>query len=120
MVNGSEALPRCDSVAVEFDDEPLVANAGLLLTSTLSRRLGLEQLVEEAVDLGERRGAAKPGRKVLSLCHAFAAGADSIDDTDVLRAGGTEAILGHKAMASSTQPPRPEPAGQVLELLLGG
>lgn len=102
MVNGSEAVLRCDSVAVEFDDERLIANAGLLLTSTLSERLGLERLVDETVDLGERPGAARPGRKVLSLVHAMAAGADSIDDTDVLRAGGSEAVLGHKAMAPST------------------
>jgi hypothetical protein len=102
MVNGSGAVVRCDSVAVEFDDERLIANAGLLLTSTLSERLGIERLVDETVDLGERPGAARPGRKVLSLCHAIAAGADSIDDADVLRAGATEALLGHKAMAPST------------------
>ena len=102
MVNASGADVRPDSVAVEFDDERLVANAGLLLTSTLSRRLGLESLVEEAVDLGLREGAAQPGRKVLSLVHAIAAGADSIDDVDLLRAGASEAILGHKAMAPST------------------
>jgi hypothetical protein len=102
MVNGSAPAVRCDSVAAAFDDERLIANAGLLLTSSLSRRLGLERLVDETVDLGERAGAARPGRKVLSLCHAFAAGADSIDDTDVLRAGSTEVLLGHKAMAPST------------------
>ncbi len=102
MVNGSGAVVRRDSVAVAFDDERLIANAGLLLTSTLSERLGLERLVEETVDLGERPGAARPGRKVLSLVHAMAAGADSIDDCDLLRAGGTEAVLGHKAMAPST------------------
>jgi hypothetical protein len=102
MVNGSGAVVRCDSVAVEFDDERLVANAGLLLTSTLSERLGLERLIEETVDLGERPGASRPGRKVLSLVHAIAAGADSIDDCDVLRAGGSEAVLRHKVMAPST------------------
>lgn len=102
MVNGSEAVLRRDSLAVEFDDARLVANAGLLLTSTLSDRLGIERLVEETVDLGERAGAARPGRKVLSLVHAMAAGADSIDDCDILRAGGTEAVLGHRAMAPST------------------
>ena len=69
---------------MEFDDERLVANAGLLLTSTLSRRLGLERLVEETVDLGERVGGARPGRKLLSLLHAIAAGADSIDDCEEL------------------------------------
>jgi DDE family transposase len=102
MVKGSEASVRPDSVGVEFDDERLIANAGLVLIATLSRRLGVESLVDKTVRLGERLGAARPGRKVLTLIHAIAAGADSIDDTDVLRAGGTEALLGHKAMAPST------------------
>jgi hypothetical protein len=102
MVNGSGAVVRPDLLGVDFDDERLVANAGLMLTSTLSERLGLERLVDEAVDLGERPGSARPGRKVLSLVHAIAAGADSIDDCDILRAGRTEAVLGHKAMAPST------------------
>ena len=102
MVNGRTAVVRLDSLGVEFDDERLVANAGLMLTSTLSERLGIARLVDETVDLGERPGSAWPGRKVLSLVHAIAAGADSIDDCDVLRAGRTEAVLGHRAMAPST------------------
>jgi hypothetical protein len=93
---------RPDSVGVEFDDERLIANAGLLLVATLSRRLGIEALVDRTVRLGERVGSARPGRKVLTLVHAVIAGADSIEDTDVLRAGATEALLGHKAMAPST------------------
>ena len=102
MVNGCGVEVRAGSVAVEFDDERLVANAGLLLTSTLIERLGLERLVERTVDLGARPGAARPGRKVCSLLQAMALGADSIDDCDVLRAGGTAALLGHRAMAPST------------------
>jgi len=102
MVKGSEVSVRPDLVGVEFDDERLVANAGLLLLATLGRRLGIEQMVDKMVGLGERAGAAQPGRKVATLIHAIAAGADSIDDTDVLRSGGTEALLGHKAMAPST------------------
>jgi Transposase DDE domain group 1 len=102
MVKASAESVRPESVGVEFDDERLVANAGLLLIATLSRRLGIESLVDETVRLGDRDGAARPGRKVLTLIHAVAAGADSIDDTDVLRSGGTEALLGHKAMAPST------------------
>jgi hypothetical protein len=102
MVNGCGPLVRADSVAVEFDDERLVANAGVMLTSTLIERLGLERLVDRTVELGDRPGAARPGRKVCSLLHAMALGADSIDDCDVLRAGGTEALLGHRAMGPST------------------
>ena len=91
-----------DRLAVVFDDENVVANAGLMLPVTLGQRLGLEALVDEIVDLGDQPGAARPGRKVLSLAHAMLLGADSIDDCAVLRAGRTEAILGHRAMAPST------------------
>lgn len=102
MVKHSRVAVRPDSVAVAFDDERLVANAGVLLTSSLIGRLGLERLVEETVDLGQRAGAARPGRKVCSLVQAMALGADSIDDCDVLRAGGTEVLVGHRVLAPST------------------
>ncbi len=93
---------RPDRLGVVFDDERVVANAGLMLAVTLGQRLGIEALVDEIVDLGDQPGAARPGRKVLSFVHAMLLGADSIDDCDVLRAGRTEAVLGHHAMASST------------------
>jgi hypothetical protein len=41
MVKDSGVAVRPDSLAVEFDDERLVANAGVVLTSTLINRLGL-------------------------------------------------------------------------------
>ena len=91
-----------DRSEVVFDDERVVVNAGLLLAVTLGRRLGIESLVDGAVKLGGRPGAARPGRKVLSLIHAMLLGADCIDDCDILRSGRTEAVLGHKAMAPST------------------
>jgi hypothetical protein len=91
-----------DRSDVVFDDDRVVVNAGLVLAVTLGRRLGLEALVDAAIRLGGRPGASRPGRKVLSLVHAMLLGADCIDDCDVLRAGRTEAILGHKAMAPST------------------
>jgi hypothetical protein len=97
MVNGLS-----DRSEVVFDDERVVVNAGIALAVTLGQRLGLERLVDQAVRLGGRAGASRPGRKVLSLIYAMLLGADCIDDCDVLRAGRTEAVLGHKAMAPST------------------
>ena len=47
-------------------------------------------------------GAALPGRKVMTLVHGMLAGADSIDDMNLLRAGSTRLILGHRVMAPST------------------
>jgi hypothetical protein len=91
-----------DQVDVAFDDERIVANAGLLLPATLAERLGLEQATDQLVDLGARPGAARPGRKVLTLVHSLLAGGDSIDDVEVLRAGATASVLGHRVMAAST------------------
>ena len=48
------------------------------------------------------RRRTHPGRKVLTLVHAIIAGATHIDHVDVLRAGSTEAVLGHRVMAPST------------------
>jgi hypothetical protein len=87
---------------VRFDDPNLVANAGLLLAGTLVARLEVERLVNAMVRLGGRVGGAQPGRKVLSLVHAMVAGGSHIDHADVLRAGGTAAVLPHRVMAPST------------------
>src|SRR5450759_2853669 len=92
-----------DQIAVRFDEQRLVSDAGLLLTGSLAERLGVERLVNDSVWLGHGvPGAALPGRKVMSLVHGMLAGADSIDDMDVLRAGSTGLILGHGVMAPST------------------
>lgn len=91
-----------NSIRAEFDDQRLVADAGVLLASTLMNRLGLEDLVDNTLDLGKRPGASRPGRKVSSLIAAMLLGADSIDDAEVLRSGSTERLLGHRAMAPST------------------
>jgi hypothetical protein len=91
-----------ERVQVRFDDEKLVANAGLLLVGTLAVRLGLEALVNRLVRLPGRVGGSRPGRKVLTLVHAIVAGASHIDHADVLRCGGTEAVLPFRVMAPST------------------
>ncbi len=88
-----------DRIQVTFDDEHLVANAGLLLVGTLAVRLELEALVDSTVRLWGRVGGSRPGRKVLTLVHAIVAGGSHIDHADVLRAGGNEAVLPHRVMA---------------------
>ena len=95
----SHAIGR---VGVSFDDPNLVANAGLLLTATVAERLGLEDLIDDTVRLGGRTGGARPGRKVLTLTHAMIAGGTHIDHADMLCAGSTAGVLGHRVMAPST------------------
>ncbi|HWI05890.1 MAG TPA: IS1380 family transposase [Solirubrobacteraceae bacterium] len=91
-----------DCVAVAFDDERAVADAGIVLAATVAQRLGIEALVNDAVCLGSRPGAANAGAKVMTLVSAMTLGADGIDDGDMLRAGRTGQVLGHEVMAPST------------------
>ena len=98
-MRSSHALDQLD---IAFDDPHAVANAGLLLPATLAERLGIEQATDQLIDLGDRPGAAHPGRKLLTLVHAMVAGGDCIDDAELLRCGPTGSVLGHRVMAPST------------------
>jgi Transposase DDE domain group 1 len=92
-----------DGLRVEFDDERVVSDAGIMLAATLAGRLGIEVLAQRLVRLRrDRSGAANAGRKVMALVYAMVLGADSIDDTDVLRAGRTRRLLGGWIPAPST------------------
>jgi hypothetical protein len=94
----SHTLDRLDTA---FDDDRLVANAGLLLPATLAVHLGLRDLVNDHLDLGDKPGRANRGDKLLLVMSALAGG-DCIDDADALRAGGTGRILGFTVKAAST------------------
>jgi len=91
-----------DRVDVAFDDDHLVADAGLLLPATLAAHLGLRGLIDRFLDLGRAAGRANVGDKLLTLIMSALAGGDSIDDADALRAGGTSRILGFSVKAPST------------------
>jgi len=77
-----------DGVRVEFGDERVVSDAGVMLVATLAGRLRIEALAGDLVRLRRHRaGAANAGRKVVALLFAMLLGADSIDDCGRLRAG---------------------------------
>ncbi len=95
-------LDHPDRIQIAFDDHRLVANAGLILPVTLAQRLGLRELVDNHVDLGAAPGRANPGDQIMTLAASALAGGDCIDDTDVLRAGGTDRVLGCVVKAPST------------------
>jgi hypothetical protein len=102
MVQDDEAV-GLDGLRVEFDDERVVSDAGVMLVATLAKRVGIEALAADLVRLRrDRPGAANAGRKVMALLFAMVLGADSIDDTDVLRAGRTRRLLGGWLPAPST------------------
>jgi hypothetical protein len=98
-MRSSHSLDRIDAA---FDGTQLVADAGLLLPATLALHLGLKGLVDRFLNLGRAAGRANVGDKLLTLIFSALAGGDCIDDSDALRAGGTERVLGFSVKAPST------------------
>jgi catechol 2,3-dioxygenase-like lactoylglutathione lyase family enzyme len=91
-----------DRLRMAFDDDRLVAVAGLVLPAPLAQHLGLRQLIKDHLDLGPTPGAANAGDKFLTLVMSALAGGDCIDDANTLRAGATERVLGFTLKAAST------------------
>ncbi len=73
-------------VSARFDDPNLVSCGGLAPVLALGRRCGLHALVAEHVRVGGA-GGANAQVKVPALVAGMVAGADSIDDMDLLRHG---------------------------------
>ncbi|MFJ2033151.1 hypothetical protein [Streptosporangium sp. NPDC087985] len=75
-----------------FDDEHLVAYAGLEPVMRLAERCDLDRLVDEHVAIADRLGV-NAAAKIGSILAGLAAGADSIADLDALRHGGMDKLL---------------------------
>ena len=73
--------------SVRFDEATLVSSAGLVPLVALADRAGLRQLADARLTVPGDRGA-HAGAKVSALVAGMAAGADSIEDMNVLRHGG--------------------------------
>ena len=93
---------HADRIRIAFDDHRLVANAGLVLPLTLAEHLGVGELVDSHVDLGDAPGRANTGDKMLTLVASALAGGDCIDDAEVLRTGRSGRVLGCTVKAPST------------------
>src|SRR5918992_1595947 len=76
-----------------FDDPNLVSHGGLVPAVRLAENAGLEDLVGGHVHVTAKVGA-NPDLKVGSLVAGMLAGADSIDDMDLLRHGAIPATFG--------------------------
>jgi DDE family transposase len=80
-----------------FDEQNLVSHAGLVPVLELAERAGLSDLFDAHVGFADERvksGAANPTPKLTSIIAGMAAGADSIDDLDVIRSGGMKRVFG--------------------------
>ena len=80
-----------------FDDEHLVSCTGLAPVMGLAERAGLSALIAGKVRLRMSRVASagvNPAGKLTSIIAGMAAGADCIDDLDLIRSGGMPRLFG--------------------------
>lgn len=82
-----------DRIHVACNDHRLVANAGLLLPVTMTHRLGVGELVDHHVDLGNGISLGDAQGKLLSLAAPALADGDCTNDADVPRIGGTAGTI---------------------------
>jgi hypothetical protein len=80
-----------------FDDERLVSCAGLVPVMGLAEQSGLSELLAERVVLRSTKvpsAGVNPAGKLTAIIAGMAAGADSIDDLQVVRSGGMKRMFG--------------------------
>jgi hypothetical protein len=75
------------AISARFDDPNLVSCAGLVAVLALADRCGISRLLTERLTIAAK-GGANAAAKALALVGGMIAGADSIDDMDLLRHGG--------------------------------
>lgn len=75
------------AVSAVFDDPNLVSAAGLVPMLRLAQQAGLAELAQDRLSVPTDKGS-NAGAKVMALVAGMLAGADSIDDMNLLRHGG--------------------------------
>lgn len=96
-----KALPvqvshRFAATSAVFDDEHLVSCAGLVPVMALATQTGLPDLLADKISIPApkiKSGSANPAPKLATVIAGMCAGADSIDDLDVVRSGGMKTLF---------------------------
>ena len=80
------------NISADFDDPNLIGVAGLVPVMALAQKAGLPELVAEHVSVPGSAGA-NADLKIGSLVAGMVAGADSIEDMDLVRHGGMDRVF---------------------------
>jgi hypothetical protein len=87
---------RFTAGAARFDEDNLVSDAGLVPLVGLAEQTGLAEIIAGKVSITSLRiksGSSNPAPKLLTVSAGMCAGADSIDDLGMLRAGGMPTLF---------------------------
>jgi hypothetical protein len=95
-MGGPSRPDKFTACSARFDEDNLVSDAGLVPLLELAEQTRLSEIIAEKVSIKTSRiksAAANPAPKLLGVIAGMCAGADSIDDLDVLRAGGMPTLF---------------------------
>jgi len=95
---------RFAAASAVFDEDNLVSCAGLVPVMTLATQTGLPKLLADKIAIPApkiKSGSANPSPKLTTLIAGMCAGADSIDDLDIVRCGGMKILFGGVYAAST-------------------
>lgn len=84
-------------LSFQFDEPNLVSTTGLVPVMALAKHARLDRLAQEHITVSNTGGdkGANAGAKISSIVAGMVAGADSIDDMDLLRHGGMDSLFGN-------------------------
>lgn len=95
-----QLLHNPTAMSASFDDPNLISTAGLVPTMALADNADLPTLTQDRLSIAGDKGA-NAGAKITTLVAGMVAGADSINDMDLLRHGGMNRLF-NRIYAPST------------------
>jgi hypothetical protein len=108
-VNAGSVIGKVGKFKVCFRDEQLTSHAGVVLVHELATRLGVEQLVDEELQVKQRERGYSEGQAIGALVQNLLLGGECLSDLEVLRGDpGTQELLAPEAILA------PRTAGEFL------
>jgi hypothetical protein len=108
-VNTDNVVGKVGKFKVCFRDEQLTSHAGVVLVHELAERLGVEQIVDEELQVKQRERGYSEGQAIGALIHNLLLGGECLSDLEVLRGDpGTQELLAQDAILA------PRTAGEFL------
>jgi len=98
-VNTGSVIGKVGKFKVCFRDEQLTSHAGVALVHELAMRLGVEQIVDEELQVKQRERGYTEGQAIGALVHNLLLGGECLSDLEVLRGDpGTQELLAQDAI----------------------
>jgi hypothetical protein len=98
-VNAGSVIGKVGKFKVCFRDEQLTSHAGVTLVHELATRLGIEQIVDEELQVKQRERGYSEGQAIGALVHNLLLGGQCLSDLEVLRGDpGTQELLAQEAI----------------------